>query len=151
MRPLAFKLIPWEFFENFGIFSKIVENLNFASWKKVFLNFLGPPRLNQERYSALVFFYLTTTDKLEFTDWFWVRRMFGCGENAFLKWRRMIAPPAQIRVNTPIVAKLQIFLLVQGFWHGRVTSDIEIGFDCFYWKRGEVSPVSSKYLTSNTH
>ena len=30
-------------------FSKIVENLNFAIWKKVFLTFIGPPRLNQER------------------------------------------------------------------------------------------------------
>ena len=40
-----------------------------------------------------VFFYWTTADKLEFTDWYRFRRMFGCGENAILKWRRMIAPP----------------------------------------------------------
>ena len=47
-----------------------------------------------------IFFYWTTTDKLEFTDWSWVKRIFRCGENAILRWRRMIAPPlAAIRVN----------------------------------------------------
>merc|ERR1711954_608017 len=56
---------PPRIFENSGIFLKIVENLNFAIWKKVFLNFIGPPQLNQERYSALVFFYWTTTEVKE--------------------------------------------------------------------------------------
>ena len=36
------------------------------------------------------FFYLTTTDKLEFTDWSRVNRIFGCGENGILRWRMMI-------------------------------------------------------------
>ena len=64
MRPLAFNLLPWEIFENSGIFSKIVKNLNFAIWKNVFLNFVGPPRWIQDRESALAFFYWTTMDKL---------------------------------------------------------------------------------------
>ena len=46
---------------------------------------------------VVLVFYWTTTDKLKFTDWFWVHQMFGCGKNAILR-RRMIActPP---RVN----------------------------------------------------
>ena len=34
MMPLAFKLFPWELFENSEILSKIFENLNFAIYKK---------------------------------------------------------------------------------------------------------------------
>ena len=37
---------------------KIVKNLNFAILKKVFLNFVGPPRLNQESSGTLFFFLL---------------------------------------------------------------------------------------------
>ena len=36
MRPLAFKLLPWEFLEFFQKSLKSVKNLNFAIWKKVF-------------------------------------------------------------------------------------------------------------------
>ena len=56
------------------------------------LDFVGPPRLNRDRQSALVFFYWTTTAKLEFTDWSRVHSMFRCGENAIFRWGRMIAP-----------------------------------------------------------
>ena len=43
IRHLAFKLFPLDFFW------KIVKNLNFTIWKKVFLNFIGAPRLNPDR------------------------------------------------------------------------------------------------------
>ena len=39
MRPLAFKLFPLEFLEKSGVLLKIVKNLNFSTWKKVFSNF----------------------------------------------------------------------------------------------------------------
>ena len=81
MRPLAFKLLPWEFLEICQKSLNIVKNLNFATWEKVLSNFIGPPRLNREK-SALVFFYWITTDKLEFTDWSEVEQRFGSGEIA---------------------------------------------------------------------
>ena len=46
----------------------------------MFLNFVGPPRLNRERLSALFFFYWTTTEKLEFTDLSEVQQRFGSEE-----------------------------------------------------------------------
>ena len=39
MRPLGFKFVPREIFENSEILSKIVENLKFAIWKKGALGF----------------------------------------------------------------------------------------------------------------
>ena len=92
MRPLAFKLVPWEIMENSGILWKIIENLNFATWRKVFSNFVGPPQLNREERSGF-FSYWTTMDKLEFTDWSQVNRMNGCGEKAIFRWRKMFVPP----------------------------------------------------------
>ena len=41
-----------------------------------------------------VFSSWITTDKLEFTDWSRVQRMFHCGEKAILRWRMLIALPA---------------------------------------------------------
>ena len=49
MRPLALKLVPREFSEKVKKMTKIIDNLNFAILKKVFSNFVRPPRLNQER------------------------------------------------------------------------------------------------------
>ena len=46
MRPLAFKLLPEIFIEKLTILSRIIENLNFAIWKKVFSNFVKAPQLN---------------------------------------------------------------------------------------------------------
>ena len=44
MESFALKLIFLYFFEKVGILTKIVKNLNFAIWKNVVLNFVGPPR-----------------------------------------------------------------------------------------------------------
>ena len=47
-----FKTPPLRIFGNLEFCQKslkIVENLNFANWKKVVTNFVGPPCLNQER------------------------------------------------------------------------------------------------------
>ena len=51
MRPLAFKLMPENFFKIWKFCrksAKIVENLKFVIWKKEFSNFVGPPQLNQD-------------------------------------------------------------------------------------------------------
>ena len=48
------------------------------------------------------FFYWTTTDKLEFTDWSQVNRMFSCGEIVIFWHRMMFVPtpaPALTRVK----------------------------------------------------
>ena len=61
--------------------AKIIENFNFAIRKKEFSNFVGPPLLNRDRWSAVVLFYLTTRDKLE---------------NAIFRERMMMAPPPSV-------------------------------------------------------
>ena len=64
---------------------KIVKNLNFAMWKKI---------------ERSVFFYWTTTDKLEFTDWSEVHRRLGSGEIAIFRLRGLKTPPTMTkRVN----------------------------------------------------
>ena len=111
MRPLAFTLVPREFLENSEYCRKslkIVKNLNFAIWKKVFSNFIGPPRLNRERQSALVFFYWTTTDKLEFADWSEVQRKIGSGEIAIFRQGGPFGPPpCLIRVKLVCTIRMQ--------------------------------------------
>ena len=72
---------------------KICENLDFAIGKMMFSNFVGPPQLNRDRYSTLVCFYWTTTDKLKFADWSQVNQMFGSGEIGYIRQGRMIALP----------------------------------------------------------
>ena len=49
---VTFLLVPWETFENAGMLSKIVKNINLTIWEKVFFNFIRLQRLNQDRYGA---------------------------------------------------------------------------------------------------
>ena len=58
----------------------------------MFLNFVGLPQLNQNRESALLFFYSTITEKLKFIDWSLVNQNFGFKELALFRQRRMITP-----------------------------------------------------------
>ena len=61
------------------------EIANFRSrmmiWKSVPSNFVGR-NIEPRQIEQSGFFYLTATDKLEFTDWSQVTRMFGCVEIA---------------------------------------------------------------------
>ena len=45
------------------------------------------------RTDRALFLYWTTTDKLEFTDWSQVKRMFGCGKIQIFQQRMIIASP----------------------------------------------------------
>ena len=79
MRPLAVKSVPREVIKNLAILSK---SPKIFFWKNVPSNFIGLPQSNQQKQSALVIFYQTTTDKLQFTHWSQANRMFRCGEIA---------------------------------------------------------------------
>ena len=118
MRPLAFKLVPWEFLEKSEFCQKllkIIKNLNFAIWKKVFSNFIGPPWLNQERYSALFLFYWTTTDKLEFTDWSEVQRRFSSGEIAIFRQGGLKGPLPRTWKGKNVITRFFLFHMVHAF------------------------------------
>ena len=74
---------------------------------------------------VVLVFYWTTTDKLEFTVWFSVNRMLGCGENAILRWRRRIAPPlppSPLCIPTPIVPRVSdgVGKGQGGSWWGKI-------------------------------
>ena len=73
---LAFKL---------GKFGNLVKNLHKSSLfgKRSSQTLFGRQQRQIER--SVCFFYWTTTDKLEFTDWSQVNRMNGCGENAIFR------------------------------------------------------------------
>ena len=89
---LKCKLVHWEFFENSGILSKIIK-ISISLFGKRCSRTL-PDLHNQTDADRAIcfFFYWTTTDKLEFTDWSRVHRIFGCGKNVILWWRMMIVP-----------------------------------------------------------
>ena len=56
--------------------------------------------MNQDRLSALIFFYWTTMDKFEFTDWSEVQWMLGSGEIVIFRQRIIITPyPGKTRVK----------------------------------------------------
>ena len=74
------------------------KKLDFAIWRKVFLNFVGASQLT--RVDRAIFFYWTPMDKLEFTDWSEVQHMFSSGEIAIYLQRMIIMPP------TPGITKL---------------------------------------------
>ena len=84
MRHLAFNLIPWEYFKKFIILSKIDENIFF---EKCVLKLCRTAMIKPRQIEHSGFFYLTTTDKLEFADWCGVHQMFGWKENGILRWR----------------------------------------------------------------
>ena len=86
MKPLTFKLVTWAFFKKSVILWK---NNKKCFWKNASSNFVEPPRLHQGKYSTLVFFYWTKTDRLKFGDWSEVNRIFGCGE-IMIYWQRMM-------------------------------------------------------------
>ena len=49
--------------------------------------------MKMKKTLAVLVFYWTTKDKLEFTFWSGVHKMFSCRENTVLQKRMMIAPP----------------------------------------------------------
>ena len=78
-----------------------------------------------------VFFYWTTTDKLEFTDWSEVNQMFGCGWIAIFRQRMMIwkmCPWTSLNLqNLTVTARLLCF------WHKRSALQ-SVGVWAVYWQ-----------------
>ena len=56
-------------------------------FEKCVLELCRTAMIKPRQIERSVFFYWTTTDKLEFTDWFQVNRMLGCGEIAIFRPR----------------------------------------------------------------
>ena len=74
-----------EFFENLDILSKISKNLRKSQIPYLEKGVFGLCRATTIKPSTLVFFYWTTTDKLEFTDWSQVNQMNDCRENTIFQ------------------------------------------------------------------
>ena len=73
--------------ENSGILAKIVENLNFAIWKKSVLELCRAATIKPRKIERSVFFfYLTAMDKLKF-------------KNGGLVQEKSRFPPGMIRVK----------------------------------------------------
>ena len=87
MRPLAFKLIPWEFFEKLIILSKMDKNIFF---EKCVLKLCRTAMIKPRQIERSGFFLLDHNGQT-WVYWSQVHRIFGCGEKAILWWRRMIA------------------------------------------------------------
>ena len=62
--------------------SSSVEKSQFRYLEKGVLKLLWATTIKPRKIERSVFFYWTTTDKLEFTDWGEVQRRFGSGEIA---------------------------------------------------------------------
>ena len=89
MRFLAFKLVPWDFFEQSAILLKIYENYFI---EKSVRKLCRTATIKQRHIKcSSFFFHWTTTDKLEFTDWAKVNQMFGCGEITIFRQRMKIS------------------------------------------------------------
>ena len=87
----------------FGKFGNLAENWqNFCYLEKDVLELRSTATSTLRKIERSVFFYWTTTDKLNFRAWSWIHQMFGCGENVILQWKRRIAPPNHHHPTTAI-------------------------------------------------
>ena len=74
---LAFKLDPWNFFENSVILSKIIgQKSHFCYLEKVVLKLLRAVMIKPQQIERSVFILLDNNGKLKYTDWSWVHLIF---------------------------------------------------------------------------